>query len=249
MNTPGTLAVALIALAALACNGGDEEKYEKITKLRALGVAVTPIGLTPSTAAEAQTVTMTFFVAAPLGAAVTYEPYEDEQARYALPVTLAVDPGSEKQEDYAKFSIHQVNAIFTAPAAGTVPIPPVPGFARIRYGLRVKSAGEEEVVVGTLVMYPTVETRPAYQPLTVHIDTPIEGATLSSEAPVEAIIENKNGENVKVGWFVSSGELKNRRARKTEWRKIEGGAQTVVVTVRGLKSGAFAYAVRDVTGP
>jgi hypothetical protein len=249
MKTSGTLAVALTALCALACNGGDEEKYEKIDKLRALGVSVTPIGLTPSTAAEAQTVTMTFFVAAPLDSTVTYEPYEDEQARYALPVTLAVDPGSEKHDDYAKFSIHQVNAVFTAPAADSVPIPSVPGFARIRYGLRVKSAGEEEVVVGTLVMYPTAETRPAYQPLTVNIETPIEGATIGSETPVEAIIDNQNGENVKVGWFVSSGELKNRRARKTEWRKVEGGTQTVVVTVRGLKSGAFAYAVRDVTGP
>lgn len=239
------IAFVLIAVGMIACNDGDEEKFEKISKLRALGVAAAPIGLTPSTDLSAQTATMTFFVAAPRGSIVQYEPYQDERARYAVPINLAVDTSTEKVAEYAKFSIHQVNAVFGVPSENLIPIPANPGFARIRYGLRVRSGGEEEIVVGTLVLYPTSEARPNYEPLTVTIDSPLATDVVGNQTALEATVENKNTESVKIGWFVSSGTVKNRRARSTEWQDVESGPQTVVVTARGMKSGAFAYAVHD----
>ena len=249
MITLSRIILAFISMVALACNRGDEEKFETISKLRALGVATDPIGLVPSTDGAIQTAQMKFFVAAPLGATVQYEPYQDDRARYALPIELVIDTDSEKIGDYAKFSIHQVNAVLSLPATALVPIPPDPGFARIRYGLRARSGAEEELIVGTLVLYANQETRPAYEPLSVAIDSPLEVTALGEQTNLQATIDNKNSENIKIGWLVSSGTVKNRRAKSTLWLDSAAGQQTVVVTVRGMKSGSFAYAVRDVTQP
>lgn len=249
MITLSRIILGLVVLGVAACNGGDEEKFETISKLRAMGVSADPIGLIAASEAATQTAKMTFYVVAPLGATVQYEPYQDERARYAIPIDLAVDASSEKVTDYAKFSIHQVNAVLSVPAAGLIPIPANPGFARIRYGLRATSGSEEEVIVGTLILYANSENRPAYEPLGVAIDAPLDVATFGDQTNLQATIDNKNGENVKVGWLVSSGTVKNRRAKSTQWQDVASGQQTVVVTVRGMKSGSFAYAVRDVTRP
>ena len=249
MITLSRIILAVVISGVVACNDSNEEKFETISKLRTLGVAADPIGLTAGGEGAAQTATMTFFLVAPLGATVQYEPYQDDRARYAIPIDLAVDASSEKIVDYAKFSIHQVNAVLSVPAAGLVPIPSNPGFARIRYGLRAISGSEEEIIVGTLVLYANSENRPAYEPLGVSIDLPLDVTSFGEQTNLQATIDNKNSENVKIGWLVSSGTVKNRRAKSTQWQDVAAGQQTVVVTVRGMKSGSFAYAVRDVSRP
>lgn len=248
MMSAKKIVFVMMTLVLFACNDDEDNRFERIDKLRALGVTTSPIGLTPAGSDGSQAMTLSFFLVAPLGSTLQFEPYEDEKSRFAIPVKLSVAETSDKRTDYATFSIHQIDAVLTPPPAGLFPIPEDPGFVRLRYGLRVTAANEEEVIVGTAVLYANNTIRPSYQPLSVQIVTPESQGLLGNEATIAASVDNPNDENVKIGWFVSSGQVKNRRARQTIWSDIKGGKQTMIVTVRGLKSGTFAFDVREFNG-
>lgn len=248
MNSIKQIALALVVVSLLACNQDEDNRFERIQKLRALGVASTPTVLIPNGSDGSQPMKLSFYVAAPIGSSLQYEAYEDEKSRFALPIKLEIAADSEKKTDYANFSIYQIDATLTPPPAAIVAIPPDQGFVRLRYGLKVTSAGEEEIIVGNAVLYANGDARPDYQPLAVEIVTPENQTQLSKDASLEANINNPNSEDVKIGWFVSSGTVKNRRARITTWQNIASGTQTVIVTVRGLKSGAFAFDVHEISG-
>ena len=61
-----------------------------------------------------------------------------------------------------------------------------------------------------------------------------------------ASVDNDNDEELRVGWFTSKGKIKNRRAKSTKWETGGSGKQTLLLTVRGRKSGAFVFATQEV---
>lgn len=235
----------LLALATLSCDDAAD-RFEAVGKLRALGVAANPVvGTAASTAA------LTIYAAVPLGQSVTVEPYVDESSKFAPPITLTVEPGSEAYEEHAEFRVFSLRATLTVPPI--VPILPEPGFARLRYGITFRAGGEVEKIVGTFLVYPAGDPEIARfgSGFAVDITAPAQGASVTDEeAPMIANIHNPAGEKVRVGWFVSSGKVKNRRARVTKWITEDvKGTETVLLTARGLASGAFALKAYDVNVP
>lgn len=236
----------LLALTAGGCND-DSDVFEKIAKLRAVGVATTPLFGQPSTEAAPQSVTLTFHAAVPLGNTVTAEPFVDGGAKYAFPAALTLVPGSELYQDQAAIRMFQIQATLPMPTIAQLPILPEPGFARLRYGIKLKSGDEEETIVGNVLIYPTGAPELAWQNQAIDIAAPIAGGAVSDESELKGTITKTIDENIRVAWFVTTGKLKNRRAKETEWLEPASGAATLILTTRGLKSGAFAMKVVDVT--
>lgn len=243
------LATLITSTLGLGACDEDTDRYEKVAKLRALGVTTTPVIAQPSTADAPQAVTLTFHVALPLGETATIEPFTDDQAKYSLPAPVTIVAGSESYTEYGAFRLFSAQA--TAPIAleSDLEIPADPGFLRFRYGVKITSGTEEEKIVGNFLVYPKDATETSWTAPAVDIVTPEAGAGASGDQDLKAAITNPIGEKMRVGWFVSDGKVKNRRAKETEWETPGAGTHTVLVTVRGLKSGAFAMKAMDVTVP
>src|SRR5579872_2113897 len=64
-NMKLAFASLFMALLCVGCGGG-QDRFEDIVKLRAFGVAGSPVTSAPSTAKAPQTVTLTFYAALPL---------------------------------------------------------------------------------------------------------------------------------------------------------------------------------------
>jgi hypothetical protein len=246
MNRRSTALLLLaLAWASQACNE-DEARYEVIDKLRGLGVAAAPLVATPSTGASQHSVTLTFHAAVPLGETVTAEPYVDDASKYAFPVPLQIVAGSAKYQDLAAFRHYSVQATVAVPTAAALAIPADPGFQRIRYGLVLRSGSEEEKIVGNFAVYPEGATEADWEAPTAEVSAPASGTTVSGEEDLKATIANSIGEPIRVAWFVSAGEVLNRRAKETTWDTGGSGPQTVIFTARGRRSGAFVMRAIDV---
>jgi len=246
----GMTGKALALTAMLLCVGcnEDDEVFEEINKLRAVGVSSAPLFGQPSTGDVPQLVTLTFHAGVPLGGTVTAEPFVDDSARYSFPAPLTIVPGSEIYQDLAGMRLYQVQATIAIPTAEQLPILPDPGFARLRYGMRLTSGAEEEMIVGNVLVYPSGAPQLAWAVQTVDVAVPTAGAVVSGdEVEMKGVINKTIDENIRVGWFVTAGRLKNRRAKDTEWQTEAAGGATVIFTTRGLKSGAFAMKAVDVT--
>lgn len=229
-----------------SCNE-ETDRYEYIKKLRSLGVATNPVAIAPSTTASPQVMTLTFYASVPLGHTVTSEPFVDDQARYSVPLVLTLVPGSEAYEEHNSFRLYSVQATTPIPTADVVRILPDPGFARARYALKIADGGEEEKIVGNFLIYPEGSAELAWTAPAIDITTPAAGAIVSGDQDLKAALTNPIGENMRLGWFVPDGALKSRRAKETEWETPDAGPSTLVVTARGMKSGAFALKILDVT--
>jgi hypothetical protein len=231
-----------------ACNAGDE-RYEVVTKLRALGVEADPFVTAPSPIGNPTTATLTFLAAVPPDQTVTAETFSDENSQFSKAIPLTLVAGSESYEDREKFRIFSVKATTTIPAADSVLIPKLPGFVTFRYGMKLTSeGGEEEKIVGNIVVFSNDKEELAWKdtPPSVQIDNLTAGQTVGEHVDLKGQILSSNDEKFKISWFVSSGEVKNKRAAETSWDKIAKGPQTIILTARGKTTAAFAWAAVDV---
>lgn len=237
---------ALVALAAfLGGCGDDEARYENVDKLRAFGSSTLPIASDPSTPEAPKLFTITVYAAVPLGETVTAEPYDDPAAANLATVPVTIVPGSEQYEDHATFRIYSVKATQPVPPASVFDSPlGAPPFVRLRYGIRLVSGDESENVVGNALIYPAGAPQLTRVPPTIAITKPA-AKDVSGTEDLEATITDPANENMRVGWFSSDGKVKNRRARVTEWETPGAGPATLIVTIRGRESGAFAFQVLD----
>jgi hypothetical protein len=238
-----TTALLVAATISLTSCGRDRERPEKIDKLRAIGVISEPAVVAPG-----QAFTLTFYAALPPGQTATVTPQKDENARYSLPLEIAMIAGSETYEPRAAFQLFSVRATTMAPpltALSTIPAK----VWRIRYRLRMNAGDQEEVIVGDVLAARPDAPELAWQPPTLEIIKPQPGGKVGDDIDLEAKLSKTIDEPTKIGWFVSSGEVKNRRASSTKWEDIDSGPQTLIVTARGSKSRAFAFKVVDVNTP
>ena len=250
MNRLGLFSLWLLMSGLLACNNDDEDRFEQINKLRAIGVSVAPVTVQPTISPSSPgTAALTIYAAVPLGQTISIEPYTDPQPSILPQLTPVIESGSEKYVDYAAFRLYSVNARVVIPAA--VPIPPKPGFTRLKYGLLMRAGEEEEKVVGNILVYPPGSPELSWQAPSAEIATPNTAGVESGSIDLKANLVSPNaGENLRVSWYVSSGKVQNRRAKETKWQDPKAGAQTILMTVRGLKTGVLAPPkVLDVTVP
>lgn len=226
----------------------DEARYEVLTKLRAIGVESDPFVLAASTVGNPTVANLTFRAVVPKGETVSVEAYTDDAAKYAQILPITVVAGSEAYEERESFRLFSVQATAVIPAADKLIIPSFPGYVSLRYGLKLSAGSEIEKIVGNTVVFADDREELTWQdsPPTVNITSLVAGQTISSSTDLQGAVVDSHGEKFKVSWFVSSGEVKNKRASATEWSKIAKGEQTVIFTARGTKTAAFAWAAIDV---
>ncbi len=242
------LLVISLILVNFSCNDEDD-RFETLTKLRTIGVSSTPVFPKASTLELEQVVTLDFYATVPLGSDVNVDPYTDPSWSGVTPVTLTFADAAEPYKDYAKLRRFAGKATFTVPKKEELFFNPKTGYAKIVYGIKLTSGEEVEKVIGSILVYKDDAGELAnYKdtPLSVSITTPEKAAT--GDTDLTAATGNvAGGEGIKIGWFVSTGKVVNRRAKTTTWKDAEKGQQTIIVTGRGVKSGAFSMDIRDVT--
>jgi membrane carboxypeptidase/penicillin-binding protein PbpC len=239
----------LILLANVACDG-DEDRFERIAKLRGLGLSTSPVIASPSSDTAPSLVEFTFYAAAPLGETVTAAPYQDLQGSLRKFAIENFTVGDVTYEDHSSLRVVKVKATGVVPPASAIYFDPDNGFATVRYAISLVGQSNTQVMVGNLVVYPTGSTELTSKNNlpTVSITNPTKDGTVSAtEQEIKAELTEVNDETYRVGWFVSGGRLEARNKVNTTWKPTGSGKYTVIVTARGTKTSAFGIDVVDVT--
>lgn len=239
----------LLVFINIACDG-DEDRFERIAKLRGLGLVTSPVIAPPSTDAAPSQVEFTFYAAAPLGETVTATPYQDLQGSLRKVSITNFTVGEVSYEDHSSLRVVKVKATGVVPPASLIYFDPDNGFATVRYALSLVGQSNTQVMVGNLVIYPTgaSELTSKNNLPTIAITNPTKDGTINgSEQEIKADLTEVNDETYRVGWFVSGGRLEAKNKVSTTWTPTGSGKYTVIVTARGTKTSAFGIDVVDVT--
>ncbi len=234
---------ATISVLTTSCGGDSQDRPEVITKLRAVGVEQTPVIAKPG-----DTVTLTFFLAAPSGLTITPQVLLDAESRYGVSTLVAPLDQTPTETAAGPLSIYSYRASLIVPKDNQVVTAGLgsQGFARLRYKINFTTDSDSEAVVGDSIVYPNGAPQLNWQAPTVSIDKP-DTSSPGGDLDLQGGITSDGGEPYRVSWFVSSGTVKNRRARTTKWQDPAKGSQTLILTVRGTRSGAFAIKSKAVT--
>lgn len=232
------LSMYLLAAFTLAACGDDDSPQERIEKLRAIGSSYTPLALSKS-ASDPLVVNASILAASPKdGSPLVVSPFEDSQFPLNLPVAAIAEQGATTTTK-GGLDLVQLDFVLTLPPA-LLQFADGQDFVTIRYGIELKQGDESERVVTSFPVYQT--SSPWTSTPTISITSPADGAKISTQPQdLEAEIQNRNDEAYKIAWFVSSGRIVNRRSIKTQIKEQQSGELTLIVTARGLKSGAFAW--------
>ncbi len=235
-----------------ACNEDDSTRVERIEKLRAIGVTSSPVVLAAPAPGSSGSVELTAFAALPPGSTVTATPFLDEASPYAPPVPIVMDSTTETIQHLGALELYSIKGTVTVgpltPEQEAILAAPS-GKLSLRYGIKLETGAESEIIVGNILVYPSGSEESAYQAVSVSVAKPVAHATIGSgpDQVLAGTVTKAQPENVKVSWFVSSGKVTNRRAKETKWEPQSTGTQTVIMTARGMKSGSFALQAVDVT--
>jgi hypothetical protein len=249
----------------LACSE-DDKRPETADKLKPILVLVNPPGQAnqPTTPLNRDnwgapiaggTVTLQFHFIGPLDmGALTLTPGEVEPQPLTLPITDWAVQG-EDPHDYPGLRHVTIDATAALPTAQDLaaqwPTFDTQGFARLRYTLVVSDGSRELPVAGDFVVYRDNTVPFMNQNLFGStIDLPLPGELVADKkVKIASTLQNPQGEPVKIGWYVSEGEVTNRRASRTEWELPGSGDYTLVFTVRGKESRNGDIQIRTVSMP
>jgi hypothetical protein len=235
----------LVATATFLSCGEEPERYEQLSKIRGLGVSVNP--LVPLVGTDTQ-VSLNIFAAVPTSFENIDVSVSEDKASIFAPNSPLMSVISVGSETYGPIRILNIQASAVLPPEALM-VWNDEQEAQFRYGFKVSAPGQEdEKIVGSVLVVRSAESpkRVWAQP-TISIDGIGEGANISKDQLVKVTIVNEQAEEVKAGWFVSSGEIKNRRSYETQWQNAGDGEQVIIGTVRGMTSRSFAMDIRKVS--
>ncbi len=237
------LCLILVLMNCLACQE-ENDPQERLSKLRAIGVELEP--MTEVGVANAVAV-----LVVPSDQQVTVQPFFDSEFRFGC-LARSVTASSVEIERQAAglqviripFQIDADLSLLECPALAGLDLGlPV----RVRFGLQITSGTEEETIVGDQLIVPSNLLSGLTGDLDVEILAPAEdGAVPNSKSDLLGVETNPQQQPIKIGWFVSSGSLKNRRDLSTEWDKKAAGENLIVLSLRSRNSLRFSYKIRTV---
>lgn len=245
MKYLGMLTLAMTVWGLVGCQSFDEP-FEKLSKLRGIGVASEPVLATPSTEADPHVVVLTVYVSVPLKQDVSVDTFTDKASVLALPapnLKISLDPTCT---DYSSLRLCSFQATFDVPTNDILQLETKKA-VRIHYGFHVTAKNQVENIIGDVLVVEADSTELDIIPLAIDVKEPLEADTLKRhhDTNIKAKITNNNDEDVKIGWFISAGALKNRRAESTTWKTGGDEGQTLIGTVRGKRTRSFAFKVMD----
>ena len=240
-----------------ACSrGGGDDRQEKIASLRTLGIAIqNPLVTTPSVEGQsAKSVLVKLYAAVPLGEKAAIQPFEDAgSGNGAINVpasSIDIVAGKDNLTGYHGFQLFTAEARIIVPTLAQLRVAASQFIGgQLRYGLTVATTFEHEDVIANILVVPDGAAEVAWT--NPSIDTPDlvknNVVSIAGDIDLKAAIVNPNNESLKVGWFVTDGEVSNRRAAETVWTLKNPGPVTVAVVVHGTRSRGFDVKVIDVT--
>lgn len=235
-------ALFLVVLTFLGCSG-ESDRVEAISKLRALGVSATPSFVSQETSPGAA-ISLEVLVAVPKDHVITAEEYDISKAE-PFSFRITPDPSTITYQDVGDLRIAKVTAAgVLPPTAAAIDFRGVSSFG-MKYGLTIKDGSESENIVGAVLIFKEGAS-PAPSGLNLSINDSVDFSN-NTEGNIAANLQNPTSEKFKVSWFVSSGVIKNRRALITKWTPNKSGEQALIVTARGLDTGAFTISSKVVT--
>ncbi len=261
-----TLIVSLVlGMSALACSDMNS-RPETADKLKPILVLVnppieskTPVAPLPDTSLKpplpGDTVTLEFHFVGPVDFKnITLTPAEPE----LRPLTLPISNWTVFAPDFHPYSgLQHITIEATAPlptAAELTALAPTfatTGVVRLRYTLVVSDGERELPLAGDFVVYRDNAVQSSQWSLFgSSIDSPAAKQNVSDKKlTISSTLKNVQDEPVKLGWYVSGGEIKNRRASETEWELPGAGSYTLVFTIRGKESRNGDIQIREVVLP
>ena len=248
-----SIAVLVSALWTGCGRGGDRQ--EEVNGLRSLGALVNPLVSTPSVAGKtATTVEVTFYASIPLGQTATLTPFLDTgntAGAFRVPLSgILVESGTEKYDAHNTLQIFSQKVLITIPTTEKLTaVSPGPFIgAQLTYGLTITASGAKENAIGNLLVFPVGATQLFWVNPTIKITAPASAAAVSlkKQVSISASLTDGVPEDQKIGWFVTAGNVTNRRASNTSWTPTVSGPQTIIVTGHGVSSRGFSLDVIDV---
>ena len=232
-----------LALSLGACDE-DKEPFERLSKLRTIGVEMSKpvVALSEYAKDKQQTVALKAILALPKGQSLTkVQKYVDKDWPSPQSSTVIVDENTIVYEEFGAFRIASFSARasldFTVSSTKTEVgdknsdtdswEKKYQGIFKIRYGLQAIADTEVENIVGDFFLVKDGEPGLLWKPLTLTLEKPIDAVTAAEEIDLLAKVDKPDGhdEDVKVAWFVSSGKVKNGKAKETKWLEAEKGEQ------------------------
>lgn len=228
-----------------------KERYEIVDKLRSLGVKVdTPYITITKDEEKRSEVNLTFYVAHRKDQNITsYSSFELERSNsiYYYPITVSIIENSLTTTKYEDISISSFKASIQAPAIDKTLKNMFSGSLRLRYAVLVKSKEDEEKIVGEIrVVEENNESLSWSQPTINLISPDLEEYKENDKINLTATLSKPQDEIIKVSWFVTTGEVKNRKAIKTEWSKQKEGKRTVIFAIYPKNSLFFDFEVKEI---
>lgn len=125
------------------------------------------------------------------------------------------------------------------------------GVASFHYSIKAVADGYEKDINGSFLVY-TSPDAPTYtwnfDDASIELPESNSSKSLSEDSvSIRANSGNTQNEPVKIAWFTSVGEILNRRSVETTWKPNEGGAHSLIFTVRGKNSRMAAIRSVSVT--
>lgn len=242
----------LFTFVFISCRS-DEERFEVINKLRALGVnpsvSLFPIDQLQKNPLQTE---LSVYIALPKGQQITsIENFDDPKASFSLFKYQQVDSSSLTYQQVGPLQIASFKVNVKTPVLSELEIPAYQSYIKLRYAFTVKAGEEAEQIVGDLLVLASNSPLVAYHTEipSLSIASP-DSAVIShyhaSPLSLAAQIDKKVDETVKVLWFVSSGRLKNNQSKNTEWTDIEIGQQSLIAVIFSKKTWRFQIAYREI---
>jgi hypothetical protein len=231
----------------LACGDASDPQELLSGHMRGLGAQNVPLVTEPGSQAGVE---VTFYVGLPPGETMTQiEPFADDPSPFALtlpPGEISIVPQSQQYQDYGKIRLGTFKAKLSVPGVSFFSL--TGGKGQVRYGVRVVSSGGwEEKILGSYLVYPPGAPELLWKAPVAQINSLPGTGSKDSSLDIKGIFTDHNNEETKIGWFVTGGSLKNRRALRTVWETPNrSGGEQVILTVRGKKSKSFSLDIKNV---
>lgn len=236
------VAQAIVIAGLISSCNDDADRPEVINKLRALGVQQTPINAKPG-----DQVQLTFYLAGPKGLTLQPSVELDSDAKYSVPVAVTPSNGAVSESDAGALALYSYQATLNVESSPGLDQSLVAlGYGKLRYKVKFEATSDDETIVGDTLVYPSGSPQLTWTGTDISLDKPA-ATTSRGIVNLESTVTSNGQESNRIAWFVSAGAVKNRRARITTWNISDAGPQTVIVTARGSKSGAFAIKTVSVT--
>lgn len=271
LHFSAALLSALVFTSACGAGSDNEPRQETLDHARVLGIASSPVVSEIPDAGVSKTVSLIVYAAVPLGQEAAITARSATGATVVAPENLAV--GNISYEEHPGFRLVKIELAAPVPEKSAFPeqVAATTGSTTgetstgsttgdtttiqqqtntggdVAYSFTFASADTEEVVDGNFLAWSTGSSQLSWSAPTVTVDAPAGASTVDAkDTTIRLSHSSPQSEQYIVGWYVSAGQLDDRRAEETRWIPGKNGSYSVIGTVRGTQSRGFGITVVDV---